>query len=157
MFSVLRRFLTGVLRVVAVPLLALMGCDEGHVAGAPDMSAAIVQARDPVIDVRTRGARGDGVADDTDALQASVDAIGPGGVVRVPPGVYRVRVADHNGVLGVRLPSHMTLELMPGAVLQAIPTAAEMYNVLLVQDVVDVTIRGGTLRRRSRSAPRNGW
>jgi len=42
----------------------------------------------PWIDVRTYGADGDGVADDTDAIQASVDALSSGGIVFFPAGTY---------------------------------------------------------------------
>jgi hypothetical protein len=43
------------------------------------------------IDVRQRGARGDGVADDTAAIQAAIDAApADGGMVFLPAGVYRL-------------------------------------------------------------------
>src|SRR5207247_1915475 len=58
-------------------------------AGASAPSAAA--AGTPVFDVRGHGAVGDGAADDTRAIQASIDATPSGaGVVSFPPGVYRI-------------------------------------------------------------------
>src|SRR5262245_65804300 len=42
------------------------------------------------VSVRDAGAFGDGVTDDTAAIQRAILAIGDGGVVFFPPGVYRV-------------------------------------------------------------------
>lgn len=63
--------------------------------------------------VRDFGARGDGHTVDTAAIQRALDACGQagGGVVRVPPGVYLSQP--------LRLHSHTTLWLEPGAVLQS--------------------------------------
>ena len=61
------------------------------------------------LDVRRFGARGDGVTDDTPALQAAILACPAGGRVLVPAGVYRT------GPLFLK--SHITLELKKGAVL----------------------------------------
>ncbi|MET8370500.1 glycosyl hydrolase family 28-related protein [Micromonospora sp. DT68] len=45
-----------------------------------------------VVNVRDHGATGDGAADDTEALQAAIDAARPtGGIVFLPPGVYLTR------------------------------------------------------------------
>jgi polygalacturonase len=65
-------------------------------------------------DVRTYGARGDGSADDTKAVQAAIDQCSrTGGRVVFPPGDYRTAT--------VRLKSHVTIELLNQAVWRAIP------------------------------------
>ena len=73
------------------------------------------------MDVRAFGAVGDGVTDDTDAIQAAIHACPRKGRVRVSPGTYFVRP--------IVLKSHMTLELQEGATLLADP-CEEHYPVL---------------------------
>jgi hypothetical protein len=63
--------------------------------------------------VRDHGARGDGKAKDTAAIQAAIDAVSPGGVVYFPPGDYL------SGTL--RLRDRLTLKLAAGATLVASP------------------------------------
>jgi len=70
-----------------------------------------------VYDVRDFGAAGDGRTLDTRALQAAVDACGPGEEVLVPAGVYRT------GAL--RLHSDMRLQVEPGAVIQGTDDPAD--------------------------------
>lgn len=43
---------------------------------------------DAPVNVRSFGAKGDGVADDTAAIQAAIDAGATGGYVRAPAGTY---------------------------------------------------------------------
>lgn len=85
--------------------------------GAPGQwsadSAPVVvttKTKGAVFNVRDHGARGDGVAKDTPAIQAAIAACTPGGTVLIPPGIYSV---DH-----FELKSDMTLELSTGATLQ---------------------------------------
>ena len=58
-----------------LPLVMVAACDVG-------------QGRH-VVDVRHYGARGDGVADESLAIQSAVKALRPGSVLRFPPGTYR--------------------------------------------------------------------
>ncbi len=74
-------------------------------------------------DVRQYGARGDGVALDTSAVNAAIAAASAagGGTVLFPAGTYRCH--------SVHLQSHVTLYLDAGATLAAAPpTAAEGYD-----------------------------
>jgi polygalacturonase len=99
------------------------------------------------IDARDMGATGNGVSDDTDALQRAIDALpDAGGTVHVPTGRYAI-----DATRKLRLRSRMHLELAPDAELLAIPNAAERAYVVLVQDAVDVEVSGGRItgdRRR---------
>jgi polygalacturonase len=72
----------------------------------------------PVLDVRAFGAKGDGRTLDTDAINAAVStaAAQGGGVVQFPPGVY--------ASFSIRLKSHVTLRLGPGATLLAADPAS---------------------------------
>jgi hypothetical protein len=75
-------------------------------------SASAAWSDPPARSVRAHGARGNGKANDTAAIQAAIDAA-PGGVVRFPPGDYL------SGTL--RLRDRLTLRLDAGATLIASP------------------------------------
>jgi nitrous oxidase accessory protein NosD len=98
------------------------------------------------VDVRSFGARGDGVADDTAALQRALDA-GAGGVVRVPAGTYLVHADGFRdgGRGGITPRSHTRLLLAPGAVLKAKSTSSSDYVVVRIERVSNVVVEGGTI------------
>ena len=73
------------------------------------------------LNVRDFGAVGDGVTDDTAAIQNAINACQPGGRVTVPGGTHAVRP--------LVLKSNMTLELKEGAVLLA-DTCEDHYPIL---------------------------
>lgn len=73
------------------------------------------------VSVRDFGAVGDGVTDDTDAIQSAIHLCPKGGRVLVPAGTYYVRP--------LVLKSHMTLELKENAILLA-DTCEEHYPLL---------------------------
>ena len=73
------------------------------------------------ISVRDFGAVGDGINDDTHAIQSAIHYCPPGGRVTVPAGTYSVRP--------LVLKSHMTLELKKGAHLLG-DTCEEHYPLL---------------------------
>jgi hypothetical protein len=81
--------------------------------GAVTISSSDVGAPD-WINVVQRGAVGDGIADDTAALQAAIDACQPGGTVYLPRGVYKT-TATLDLKNGVTLRgSHANLMVGPG-------------------------------------------
>jgi polygalacturonase len=94
-----------------------------------------------VIDVRSKGARGDGKRDDTAAFQAAIDALpDTGGTVRVPAGNYMI-----DATRSIHLRSNMKLEMADDAQLTALPNARKRYHVLKVWRVHDVQISGGRI------------
>jgi len=98
-----------------------------------------------VVSVSAHGAKGDGVTDDTAAIQAAIDAVGgSGGTVLVPDGTYMVNAILNSGK-GLLLRSNMTLKLSPGAVLKALPNASQSYTILYLARVSQVNILGGTV------------
>lgn len=109
----------------------------------------------PVVDARRHGARGDGVADDTGALQEAIDRLaGTGGVVEVPAGHYLI-----DPLRSVRMRSRVDLRLAPGARLVAKPNAAPRAYVLFADRVTDVEISGGEIlgERDSHQGTKGEW
>lgn len=101
------------------------------------------------------GALGDGVADDTAAIQAAVDWVGDqgGGEVYVPAGTYMIKAHVDNftgsNVLldegGIGLRDGVHLRLADGATLKAITNGEKQYVVVRIFDKRDVTVSGGTI------------
>jgi hypothetical protein len=119
------------------------------VAGtAPDSALAAAGCAKPpasplVVNVRQKGAKGDGHADDTAALQAAFDKVaGTGGTVLVPDGVYMVDAASETRL---KIRNDTTLKLSPGATIKAIPNGAPNYALLTIAGSSNVTVTGGTL------------
>jgi hypothetical protein len=110
-----------------------------------------------VINVKDKGAKGDGKTDDTASIQAAIDAVaGSGGTVLVPDGVYMV-----NAVAKPRLSlrDDVTLKLAGGATLKAIPNDEKKYAVLMIAGVNNVTVIGGTIEgeRYAHKAKKGEW
>jgi len=96
------------------------------------------------VDVRWFGAKGDGVTDDTEAINR---AIGDGGVtVHIPPGTYLIDAeATAFGQLdaGIQAKDDTTIFISPGAVLKAKPTASQRYTIINIFGKQNVIVEGG--------------
>ena len=94
------------------------------------------------VNVKDKGAKGDGKNDDTSAIQAAIDEVkGKTGTVLVPKGTYMI---DAAGKQRLELGDDMTLKLEDGAVLKVIPNDAEKYRLLTLSGVSNVWVLGGT-------------
>jgi len=87
--------------------LVTAGCVAGFAAAAEPAApqGCVVAPTSPlVVNVRDKGAKGDGRTDDTEAIQAAIDEVGgTGGTVLVPQGTYMVdAVKKKRQALGVR-------------------------------------------------------
>ncbi len=77
----------------------------------------------PWADVKAWGAVGDGVADDTAAIQAAIDSLGLGGTVFFPPGSYRTSAT-------LLMPDrNLTMTLTAGATLTIGSSVISMFTV----------------------------
>jgi Pectate lyase superfamily protein/Right handed beta helix region len=138
-------------------LLRSAGCLPGALLLAAGFMAFAADAQDAaqrgcvtaprsplVVNVKDKGAKGDGHADDTDAIQAAIDQVGgTGGTVLVPGGTYMVDGVDKKRRLALK--SDMTLKLAKEAILKAIPNDSRKYSVLSISDVSNVAVVGGTI------------
>ncbi len=109
-----------------------------------------------VVNVRDRGAKGNGKTDDTAAIQRAIDEVaGTGGTAFVPNGVYMVQAVGKSLKLG----SKMTLRLADKATLKVIPNGEKGYNTLWIHEASDVTVIGGTLLgdRREHKGKKGEW
>lgn len=102
------------------------------------------------------GAVGDGITDDTESIQAAVDAAAAagGGIVQVPAGTFMVNARTgytdpnqniyHDGG-GVRMRSNVHLQLDPAAVIKAFPSPVSVYKVIQFRLCQNASIRGGAI------------
>jgi polygalacturonase len=98
------------------------------------------------VNVMSTGATGNGVTDDTAAIQAAINQVaGTGGTVIVPDGTYMIN-AIQNGWQGLLLTSNMTFSMSSGAVLKAFPNNRANYVIVMVRSVSNVKIIGGTVQ-----------
>ena len=93
------------------------------------------------INVRTKGALGNGVHNDTAAFQAAINALpSSGGTVYVPAGRYMIDAGR-----GVRLRSHTRLQMASTAELDVIPNSLSTSEAIQVYNVNNVEIVGGRI------------
>jgi parallel beta-helix repeat protein len=90
------------------------------------------------LSVKAFGAVGNGIANDTAAIQA---ALQHGGGVSIPRGTYLISVSAE----GLKVPSNTALIFDEGAVLKASPSNSEFFTILGLESVQNVTIIGGVL------------
>jgi hypothetical protein len=130
------------LRLSAVALGALIFASPALARSDVPDSCAPPPPSTLVVNVKDKGARGDGQNDDTAAIQAAIDAVaGTKGTVLVPTGTYMIDAVDGR----LKLKDDMTLKLADGAVLKAIPNGEKKYVLLTIAGVSNVWVTGGTL------------
>ena len=91
-------------------------------------------------------AKGDGVTDDSAAIQTCFNAVaGTGGTVVIPDGTYLINGNYSSSSFGLRPGSNMTIAMTSGAVLQVKTMPTDNYSALTIGTCSNVTITGGTI------------
>jgi parallel beta-helix repeat protein len=97
---------------------------------------------DTNINVETFGAKGDGVTDDTVAIQNALNyATTHNGTVMFQNKVYMIDAS-----IGILPQSNTTLLMNPNTILRAIPNNLTHYTILLIYNQVNVIVRGGVIQ-----------
>lgn len=109
--------------------------------------------RTPVVDVKTFGAVGDDVADDTAAIQAAIDSLTSGGTVVFPPGTYRYTAVIHVNQAGVRLWGYAGKQPGPAS---ATLHATDFVNQEVALEADDTAIYGFKLTAETDGTRRTG-
>jgi polygalacturonase len=135
-----RKFFTKPLMIAAASLtlsaVALPAAAANWWTTTPSLSIGST-----TINVKNKGALGNGSHDDTAAFQAAVNALpSSGGTVYVPAGRYMI-----NALKPIQMRSHTRLRLDPSAELMVIPNSAGRYHVVKVWNVNNVEIVGGKM------------
>ena len=84
------------------------------------------------------GAKGDGVTDDTEAIQNALNA---SNLVYIPDGVYMINAVSG----GIKPKSNQKIILSENATLKAITNGEKVYKIVLFEDVDNVHISGGMI------------
>jgi polygalacturonase len=94
-----------------------------------------------VINVRTAGAKGNGVHNDTAAFQAAINSLpSTGGTITVPAGTYMI-----DALRSINMRSHVRLALNSGAKLVALPNSSQRSYMIKAWKVTNVEITGGAI------------
>ncbi|MFC5652870.1 right-handed parallel beta-helix repeat-containing protein [Paenibacillus solisilvae] len=104
------------------------------------------------INVKTDfNAHGDGIHDDTNAIQAAIDSVAKGGTIVIPPGVYKIsKDSEHRIKTGygisysaIKISKPLTL-IMNGAVF--LTSTEDKYGAFWIYKTSEVHLKGGSLK-----------
>jgi hypothetical protein len=91
--------------------------------------------------VKNYGAYGDGLHDDTAAIQAAINSLpSSGGIVTIPAGTYLIDTSKK-----INLRSYMHLKMESGAILKAKSSSLARHYILYINGKSHVEISGGRL------------
>lgn len=126
-------------KLISISLIFLFFGVTGNVSGSDSCTTAPTSSL--VINVKDKGAKGDGLTDDTKAIQAAVNqAAGTGGTVLVPDGTYMI-----DAITSIQIKSNMTLRMSGGTILKALPNGKDNYSIINITGASNINVIDGTL------------
>ncbi|MEL7589312.1 MAG: glycosyl hydrolase family 28-related protein [Prolixibacteraceae bacterium] len=146
------------LPLITGTVMLLSGCER--LSGLFDGSTEDPPvAGEPVIDVKSAGAKGDGTTDDTWAFQKAIDSVAilGGGTVYVPQGIYLV---DPDTAVCIKMKSNVVLDMVDTTrVLLAKANSLLRYNVIQMKNISDARVLGGKIigDRNSHTGTTGEW
>lgn len=126
-------------------IMQISNNEDNTDAGAADSVPGIEDLKlnlSSLPNVKNFGAKGDGITDDTAAIQSAINdtyAKG-GGTIYIPEGTYLI-----NPVLSVKLKSNVNLYIADDATLKAQATTNDTYAVVKIGNVSNVKVIGGNI------------
>ena len=129
----------------------IVGMTGAALAGAINGNDTELYARSAGIysyDVKDYGAKGDGLTDDTAAIQAAITAMTAGEILFIPTGVYMVKATGANASGddgGIRVTKSMSILMERGVELKAITGNKVSSQVIKVLSTSFVEIFGGKI------------
>lgn len=112
--------------------------DEMTLIALDDVSLVAELIKEPVMNVKQFGAKGDGETDDTAKIQGCLDNISD---VIIPNGTYMV-----NAVTSIKPNTNNSITLCEDATIKAIANDQTHYAVVKIDNVDNVRIKGGTIQ-----------
>lgn len=109
------------------------------------------------INIKEFGAKGDGITDDTQAIQNAINKVKENGTLFIPDGVYMIKGAKtdnntysddiaKNDVLGLKLHSCMNVVFeSKNAILKMLPNNASTCSIINIQNCENIKIIGGVI------------
>ncbi|WP_432745509.1 right-handed parallel beta-helix repeat-containing protein [Methylobacter sp. G7] len=125
--------------LISISFIVLFFGVIGNASGSDNCTAAPTSSL--VVNVKDKGAKSNGITDDTAAIQAAVNQVaGTGGTVLVPDGTYMI-----DAITGIQIKSDMTFRMSRGTILKALPNKKDHYNIINITGASNINVIDGTL------------
>ena len=131
--------------------------DENALYLVPDKDTELIDLENKINHLQTYitpqmfGARGDGITDDTAAIQAAFDSLNDGDIIYFPSGTYIVNHGGQNYTTAIKLQNknNITIKLNNAAIIKHSLTNSGYYRILTCSKCNNIEIYGGTISGES--------